>query len=133
MKEEVAAQVAEHKVEVTGMPWLRTFLGGRTAEAIMDLPWDPALLVGPHPPALDHPLLMPPESPVWTLRFVMHRVHHKISGRGRWVLVDEWGVHKDKPLRVGGGGSRGMARAAGNAGGEEGRGGPPFQPGGEDV
>ena len=56
----------------------------------------------PPPPPSDHLLLLPLESPIWTLRFVMHRAHHKILGRGRWVWVDERGVHKVKPLRVGG-------------------------------
>ena len=35
-------------------------------------------LRAPHPPNLDHPLLMPPESPAWTLRFLMQRVHQSL-------------------------------------------------------
>ena len=59
--------------------------------ALQDVPWDPAVLAGPHPPDLDSPLLVAPESPVWTLRFLMVRVHHRLLGAGRWVLVDEGG------------------------------------------
>ena len=77
-------------------------MGSRDAEAIEDLPWDPAVLAGPHPPTLDTPLLVAPESPVWTLRFLKVRVHHRLLGAGRWVWVDQGGVvHLDKPLRLG--------------------------------
>ena len=65
MKEEVKEKVVAEKVQVTGS-WLRTFLGNRVAGAIMDMPWDSAVLAGPHSPRLDRPLLQPPESPVWT-------------------------------------------------------------------
>ena len=108
VKEEVEGKVVEEKVveeKVAGAgQWLRGCLGSPTAGTIMDLPRDPAVLAGPHPPNLDQPLLVPPESPVWTLRFLMHCVHHKILGRGRWVWADEEGIHQGKPLRVGGGG-----------------------------
>ena len=30
----------------------------------LDLPYDPAVLAGPHTPNLDVPLLVPPESPI---------------------------------------------------------------------
>ena len=53
--------------------------------------WDPAVLAGPHPPNLDTPLLVAPESPVWTLRFLLVRVHHGLLGAGRWVWVDGGG------------------------------------------
>ena len=77
----------------------------RDAGAIQDVPWDPAILAGPHPPNMEHPLLVPPESSVWILRFMMQRVHQRILGQGRWVWLDEGaGVHLDKPLRVGRGG-----------------------------
>ena len=78
-------------------------MGSRVAGA-HDLPWDPAVLAGPHPPNLDTPLLVAPESPVWTLRFLLVRVHHRLLGAGRWVWVDGGGggvVHLDKPLRPG--------------------------------
>ena len=82
--------------------WLRGLMGSRAAGAIQDLPWDPAVLAGHHPPNLDTPLLVDPESPVWTLRFLLVRVHHRLLGAGRWVWVDGGGVvHLDKPLRLG--------------------------------
>ena len=84
VKEEVEEKVVEEKVEVAGA-WLKTFLGNQAAGPIMDMPWDGVVLVGPHPPGLDRPLLLPAESPVWTLRFVTHRVRHKILRQGRWV------------------------------------------------
>ena len=45
------------------------FLGSRDGGAFQDLSRDPAVLAGPHPPNLDHPLLVPLESPGWTLFF----------------------------------------------------------------
>ena len=108
MKEGVEAQVVVEKGGVTGMAWLRGFLGNRAAGAIMDVPWDPAVLASPHPMGLNHPLLLPPESSIWTLRFVTQRVHHKRLGQGRWVWVDERGFYRDKPPRVGGGGVPGL-------------------------
>ena len=44
MKEEVEAHIVEEKVEVTGMMRLRTFSGGRTADAFIYMPWDAAVL-----------------------------------------------------------------------------------------
>ena len=77
-------------------------MGSRDAGAIQDLPWDPAILAGPHPPNVDTPLFVAPESPVFTLRFLLVRLHHRVLGAGRWVWVDEGGVvHLDKPLRLG--------------------------------
>ena len=77
-------------------------MGSRDAGAIQDLPWDPAVLAGPHPPNLDTPLLVALKSPVWTLRFLLVRVHHRLLGAGRWVWVDEGVVvHVDKPVRLG--------------------------------
>ena len=77
-------------------------MGSRAARALQDLPWDPAVLAGPHPPTLDTPLLVAPQSPVRTLQFLLVRVHHRLLGAGRWVLVDGGGVvHLDKPLRLG--------------------------------
>ena len=82
--------------------WLTGIMGSRDAGALQDLPWDPAVLAGPHPPNLDTPLLVAPESPVFTLRFLLVRVHHPLLGAGRWVWVDEGGVvHLDKPLHLG--------------------------------
>ena len=44
----------------------------------------------------------PSSSGVWSLRFLLVRVHHRLLGAGRWVWVDERGVvHLDKPLRLG--------------------------------
>ena len=131
VSDDVKAEVVEEKVEGTGMAWWRGFSGNRGAGAIMDMPWDAAVPAGPHPLGLDNPLLLPLESPVWTLRFVMHRVHHKTVGQGMWVWVDEQGVHINKPLRVG------VFRGYGNGslnrrkGGRES--GPPFRQGGGDV
>ena len=77
-------------------------MGSRDAGALQDLPWDRAVLASPHPPNLDTPLLVAPESPVWTLRFLLVRVHHRLVGAGQCVWVDEGGVvHLDKPLRLG--------------------------------
>ena len=81
------------------MTWV---LGGRVARAIMDLPGGTAVLASPHPPNLDHLLFVPPERALCNLRFLMHRVHHKILGHGKWVWADEGGIHQDKRLRVGG-------------------------------
>ena len=128
VKDEVEEIVVEEKVEGMGMgksgvfDWLREFLVHRVAGAILDLPWDCAVLDDPHPLGMDTPLLLPPGGPIWTLRFVLHRVHHKVLGQGRWVWVDERGVHPAAPLRLGGfralgGVSRGMSMAAGATGG----------------
>ena len=89
MVEETVKVEVEEKVVVVvvGGQWLTVFWGMRDAGAIQDLPWDPAVLAGPQSPNLDHPLLVPPESPVWTLRFLMRRVHQRILGQGRWVWV----------------------------------------------
>ena len=77
-------------------------MGLRDVGAIQDLPWDPAVLAGPQPPNLDSPLLVAPESPVWTLRFSLVRVHHRLLGAGRSVWVDEGRVVSLKrPLRLG--------------------------------
>ena len=38
VKEEVEAKVVGEKVEVSGMACLRSFLGGRAAGAILDMP-----------------------------------------------------------------------------------------------
>ena len=105
MKEDV--KVVEDNVTGGGGGWPRTLLGGQLAAAIMDLPWDPADLAGPHPPNLEHPLPVPLEIPTWTLRCLMHRVHRKVVGEGRWVCADEGVIHQDKHLRVGGGGLQG--------------------------
>ena len=81
---------------------LRTMMVSRDAGAIHDLPWDPAVLDGLHPPNQGHPLFVATESPVWTLRFLFVRVHHRRLGAGRWVSVDEGGVVRlDRPLRLG--------------------------------
>ena len=45
----------------------------------------------PAPPNLDTPLPVAPESPVWTLRFLLQRVHQRLLGGGGWVWVDEGG------------------------------------------
>ena len=77
-------------------------MGSRDAGALQDVPWHPAGLDAPHPPNLHTPLLVAPESPVWTLRFLSQRVYHRLLGVGRWVWVDEGGVvHLDRPLRLG--------------------------------
>ena len=47
--------------------------------------------LAPTPQNLDTPLLVDPESPVWTLRFLLVRVHQRLLGAGRWVWVDGGG------------------------------------------
>ena len=71
--------------------WLRGLIGSRAAGAIEDVPWDPTVLAGPQPPNLDSPLLVDLESPVWTIRFLLVRVHHRLLGAGRRVWVDKGG------------------------------------------
>ena len=61
-------------------------MGSRAAGAIQDLPWDPAVLAGPHPPNLDTPLLVAPESLVWTLRFLLVRVHNRLLAMRQRIL-----------------------------------------------
>ena len=62
----------------------------------------PGCLGWPQPPNPGHHFLVAPEGRVWTLRFLLVRVHHGLLGVGRWVWVDEGGVvHLDKPLRLG--------------------------------
>ena len=84
VKEEVEAKVVMETTAVGGRvsPWLRVMMGSRDARAIQDLPWDPAVLACPHPPSLDIPLLVDPKSPVWTLRFLLQRVLHRLLGGG---------------------------------------------------
>ena len=64
---------------------------------------DVTVLAGTHPRNLDTPLLVVPESPVWTLWFLLVRVHHRLLGAGRWVWVHGGGgvVHPNKPPRLG--------------------------------
>ena len=38
----------------------------------------PPVLQGPHPPGLGTPLVLALDSPVWTLRFILQRIHTKI-------------------------------------------------------
>ena len=59
-------------------------MGSGDARALQDLPWDPAVLAGPHPPNLETPLLVAAKSPVWSLQFLLVRVHHWLLGEGRW-------------------------------------------------
>ena len=59
VKEEVEEKVVEEKAVWGGGGGQRVLWGTRDAGAIHDLPWDLAILAGPHPPNLDHPLLVP--------------------------------------------------------------------------
>ena len=69
------------KVEGPGMAWFRGFFFGKPgAGGHHGYAWGPRRPQGP--PRLETPLLLPSVSPVWTFRFVMHRVHHKIFGPG---------------------------------------------------
>ena len=84
VKEEVEAKVV---VETPargggGGQWLKGMMGSRNAGALQDLPWDPPVLAGPHPPNLDTPLLVAPESPGWTLRFCCNGCTIGCWGRG---------------------------------------------------
>ena len=56
--EEMVKETVKEEVEekaVVGGQWLRVFLGTEDAGAIQDLPWDPAVLAGPHHPNPDPP------------------------------------------------------------------------------
>ena len=46
VEEEVEETVVEEKAVESGQ-WLRVFGRAKTAGAIVDLPWDPAILAGP--------------------------------------------------------------------------------------
>ena len=98
MEEEIVKEEEEAKLVVATpaggggvSQWLREIVGSRDVGALHDMPWDPAVLAGPHLPNLDTPLLIAPESPVWTLRFLLVQVHHGLLGAGRWVWVDKGG------------------------------------------
>ena len=70
VKEEVEVKVVVDTPPAGGggsSQWLRVMMGSRDAGAIQDVPWLPAVLAGPPPSKLDTPLLVAPESPVWTL------------------------------------------------------------------
>ena len=142
MEEEIVKREEEAKAVVASpaggraSQWLRQMMGSRCAGALQVLPWDPAVLAGPTSQNLDTPLLVAPESPVWTLRFLLVRVHHRLLGAGRWVWVDEGGViHLDKALHLGVvNGSWGWQRELPGAGEAMGGGAPPPKKnGGEDV
>ena len=139
MVEETVEEEVEAKVVVEtavggggGGQWLRYLLRSRDAGAIQDLPWDPAILAGPQPPNVDHPLPVAPESPVRTLRFLLQRVQHRLFGGGGGVWVDEgggstWTSPCPWGRSEGGGGGNGSCR--GRNGGDV----PPHENGGEDV
>ena len=66
VKKEVEAQAVSEKVEVTGMVWLRAFLGGQSVGHDGHAP-------GPGTPlSWQPPPFCPSESSIWTLCFVMH-------------------------------------------------------------
>ena len=87
VEEKAKEKVLEEKAVGAGQ-WRRVFGGAREAGSIQDLPLDPAVLAGPHPPNLDTPLFAPPpppgpsdlESPFFDVA-----VHHKMLGQRRWV------------------------------------------------
>ena len=68
VKEKVEEKVVEEKAVEAGQ-WLRVFWGAMEAGSIEDLPWDHAVLASPDPTNLNQPLLVPPKSSIWTLRF----------------------------------------------------------------
>ena len=51
---------------------------------------------GPDPPSLDTHLPQPPETPIWTLRFCLHKVHAKILGTGQGMWRASRGIHQEK-------------------------------------
>ena len=131
VKEEVEEKGVEEKAAGAGK-WLTVFRGAKEAGSIHDPPWDPTVVAGPHPPNLDHHLLVPPESRIWTPRSLMHRVHHKILGQVRWVWADKGGPPGQTP---GGGGvcrrlvvATGVSREEGGVGAP-----PPLRKRGEEV
>ena len=133
MEEEIVKEEEEAKVVVKtpagggGGQWLKGMIGLRDAGALQDLPWDSAVVACLHPPNLDTPLLVAPESPVWTLRFLLVRVHHRLLGAGRSVWVDEGGGCPPAQAPAPRGGQRvvGVATSVAGAGEAMGRGAPP--------
>ena len=96
VKEEVEEKVVEEKAVEAGQ-WLRTFLGGQGGGVHPGPAIGPRRLGRPLAPKPRPPPPRPPESPIWTLLFFMHCVHHKILGQGRWVWEDEGGVNRTNP------------------------------------
>ena len=103
VKEKVEEKVVEEKA-VGARQWLRGLLGTREAGAIQDLPWDRAILAGPGPPNLDYPLLIPPESPVRTLRFFDAAGASKDFGAGKVGMGGPEGGGPPGQAPAGGGG-----------------------------
>ena len=113
-EEEEETKVVEAAPAVGGgtSDWLRGLMGSRAAGGLQDLPWDPAVLAGPQPPNLNTPLLVAPESPVWTLQFLFVRVQHRLLGAGRWVWVDGGGGGCPPGQAPAPGGGRGVVGVA---------------------
>ena len=77
VKEEVEANVVVETPAVGRVSeWLRTMMGSRHAGAIQDLPWDPAVLAGPHPPKPGHPPPCRPGESGLDSPVLLVRLHH---------------------------------------------------------
>ena len=130
-EEEEAKVVVERPAGVGGgvSQWLGVMMGSRHAGPIQDLPWDPGYLAGPHPPNLDNPLLVAPESLVWTLRFLLQRLHHRLLGGGGVGMGARGGGGPPGQAPAPKGGQRvvGVARGVAGAAEEMGGGAPPNQ------
>ena len=132
MVEEKVKEEVEGKAVGAGQ-WVRGFLGGGTAGAIMDVLWDPAVLVRLHPPNPRPPPPCPPGESDLESPFFDAACASQILGQGRWVWADEGGIHHYQTPTGGGGVCRGLLVAPGVAREEEGGGALPFLQGGKDV
>ena len=122
-----------------GGDWLRGLMGSRAAWALQDLPWDPAVLAGPHPPNMDTPSSSPRSVRYGLSGFCWCGCTTGCWGRGGgygWTGGGGGGVvHLDKPLRLGVvEGSWGWQRELPGQGNKRwGEVAPPPRKGGEDV
>ena len=138
VKEEVEEKVVDGKVveeKAVGLgQWLRGFLGTREAGAIRDLPWDPAILAGPHPPKPGPPPPRPPGESGLDSPFFDAAGASKDFGAGEVGMGGpRGGGGPPGQAPAGGGGPRGVVVATGVARAEVGGGDPPLGKGGEDV
>ena len=134
VKEEVEAKVVvETPARGGASGWLKGLMGSRDAGALYDLPWDPAVLAGPHPRNLD--TSSSPRSPVCTIRFCWCGCTTGYWGRGVGYGWTRGGGGPPGQTLADRGGQRvlGVATLVAGAGEEMVGGAGPPQNGGEDV